>query len=653
MIDRQTIDKILEAANIVDVVGDFVTLRKAGVNMKGLCPFHNEKTPSFVVSPAKNMCHCFGCGKGGTPVSFLMEHEQMTYPEALRWLANKYHIEIVEKEYTAEERQQQTDRESMFILNEWAMKYFENTLYNNVDGRAVGMQYLRSRGFRDDIIKKFHLGYALNGKSLLAEEAMKQGYQEKYLIATGLCYKKDNGDVCDRYYGRVIFPWLSVSGKVCAFGGRVLDSRTKGVQQKYVNSPESEIYHKGNELYGIFQAKRSIVQHDMVYMVEGYTDVVSMHQCGIENVVANSGTALSKHQIRLLHRFTSNITLLYDGDEAGIHAALRGTDMLLEEGMNIRVVLFPDGDDPDSFARKHTAEEYQKFIDDNSQDFIAFKIHLLLDGVTDPIRKAEAISSIVESVSKIDDSIKRSTYIKECSQRIGINEQALIASMNRFIHTHIEEKEKRARSNEAVTSSQPPRGEESDTHSGHIVSSRGGSVEGTSNLEYLIMREIVQHGQTVLFNDVETTEGKRIKLDVVHFIDYDMKEDDMQFRNPTYNRILQMAVEYEGSVPLTTFLVNNPDIEISRIAADMAVERYHLSKYLEQESSADEIYRQVRHMLVDFKLERFEEKITFLKAELKEVSGDLKRTSSILNELNLCQQQRNMLAKDVGKNILK
>ncbi|MDO4818834.1 MAG: toprim domain-containing protein, partial [Prevotella sp.] len=465
--------------------------------------------------------------------------------------------------------------------------------------------------------------------------------------------KKDNGDVCDRYYGRVIFPWLSVSGKVCAFGGRVLDSRTKGVQQKYVNSPESEIYHKGNELYGIFQAKRSIVQHDMVYMVEGYTDVVSMHQCGIENVVANSGTALSKHQIRLLHRFTSNITLLYDGDEAGIHAALRGTDMLLEEGMNIRVVLFPDGDDPDSFARKHTAEEYQKFIDDNSQDFIAFKIHLLLDGVTDPIRKAEAISSIVESVSKIDDSIKRSTYIKECSQRIGINEQALIASMNRFIHTHIEEKEKRARSNEAVTSSQPPRGEESDTHSGHIVSSRGDSVEGTSNLEYLIMREIVQHGQTVLFNDVETTEGKRIKLDVVHFIDYDMKEDDMQFRNPTYNRILQMAVEYEGSVPLTTFLVNNPDIEISRIAADMAVERYHLSKYLEQESSADEIYRQVRHMLVDFKLERFEEKITFLKAELKEVSGDLERTSSILNELNLCQQQRNMLAKDVGKNILK
>ena len=327
MIDRQTIDRIKETANIVDVVSEFVTLRKSGANYKGLCPFHNEKTPSFFVTPARNTCHCFGCGRGGNPVSFIMEHEQMTYPEALRWLANKYHIEIRERELTNEEKEAESERQSMFIVNEWASKYFEDLLHNNPDGQAIGMQYFRSRGFRDDIIRRFQLGFDLPDRFALAKTAKSKGYKEDFLVKTGICYRNDRGDLVDRYAGRVIFPWIGVSGKVVGFGGRKLDAATKGVQQKYVNSPDSDIYHKDHELYGIYQSKKAIAREDMVYMVEGYTDVIAMHQCGIENVVANSGTALSLHQIRILHRFTQNITLLYDGDEAGIHAAMRGTDM--------------------------------------------------------------------------------------------------------------------------------------------------------------------------------------------------------------------------------------------------------------------------------------------------------------------------------------
>ena len=362
MIDRATIDKIMDATNIVDVVGEFVTLRKAGVNYKGLCPFHDDTTPSFMVSPSKQICKCFACGEGGTAINFLMKHEQITYPEALRWLAKKYNIEIQEKELTDEEKQQQSDRESMLAVNDWAMKYFQDMLKNDPDGIAIGKQYFRSRGIRDDIIEKFNLGYALPKRDALATAAQKAGYKAEFLVKTGLCFEKGDKEkgLLDRYAGRVIFPWLNVSGRVVAFGGRLLDARTKGVQQKYVNSPDSELYHKERELYGLFQAKKAIAKEDRVFMVEGYTDVIAMHQCGLENVVANSGTALSIHQIKLLRRFTQNITLLYDGDEAGIHAAMRGTDMLLEEGMNLQVLLLPDGDDPDSFSRKHSAQEFRE-----------------------------------------------------------------------------------------------------------------------------------------------------------------------------------------------------------------------------------------------------------------------------------------------------
>ena len=482
MIDRLTVDKIIDAANIVDVVGEFVNLRKAGVNYKGLCPFHDDKTPSFMVSPAKNICHCFACGKGGTPVSFLMEHEQITYPEALRWLANKYNIEIEERELTDDERRDQGERESMFIVNEWAKDYFQDILNNDIDGQAIGKQYFRSRGIRDDIMSKFALGYSPARRDAMATAAIAKGYKPEFLLKTGLCYERNQVDkltskqvdklsdtenltpnpspkgegsgnnlsspnphpssLVDRYAGRVIFPWFNVSGRVVAFGGRLLDSRTKGVQQKYVNSPDSDIYHKERELYGLYQAKKAIVKEDCVYMVEGYTDVIAMHQCGVENVVANSGTALSTHQVHILHRFTNNIVLLYDGDEAGIKAAMRGTDMLLSEGMNVKVLLLPDGDDPDSFSRKHSAEELKRYIEEHQKDFIQFKTEMLLNGVTDPIKRSEAIGSIVRSVSVIPNQIIRDTYLRECSQRLQMNEQTLINTMNNYIRSDKEQEAK-------------------------------------------------------------------------------------------------------------------------------------------------------------------------------------------------------------------
>ena len=442
MIDRLTIERIKEAADIVDVVSEFVSLKRSGSNYKGLCPFHNDSNPSFYVSPSRGTCHCFTCGEGGDSVGFIMKHEQMNYVEALRWLANRYGIEVKETELTDEQRKENTVREAMFVVNNWAAEYYSDILYNDVDGRAVGLQYFRQRGFRDDIIRKFRLGFSPADKYAMPKKAKEKGYNLEIMEKASLCYKDSKGEMVDRFSGRAMFPWIGVSGNVVAFGGRVLDSRTKGVSQKYVNSSESPIYKKERELYGLFQAKKAIGSEDCVYMVEGYTDVISMHQCGIENVVANSGTALSKHQIHLLHRFTSNIVLLYDGDAAGIKAALRGTDMLLSEGMNVKVLLLPDGDDPDSFAKKHNADYFKQYVEEHKTDFIEFKTRVLMEGQTDPYKRSEAINSIVKSVSVISDPIVRATYIKDCSVRLGINEQTLIVQMNDFIRANREEKRK-------------------------------------------------------------------------------------------------------------------------------------------------------------------------------------------------------------------
>lgn len=600
MIDKPTIARIMDSTKIEEVVSEFVTLKKRGINYVGLCPFHNDSHPSFSVSPTRGICHCFTCGKGGNAVNFLMELEQMTYPDALRWLAKKYNIEIQEREMTSEEKQRESERESMFIVNDWAAKYFQDILQNDVDGRAIGMQYFRSRGFRDDIIRKFQLGFALPQRTALYDEAVKKGYNPKYLVSTGLCFKVDKDEennrsgqdkYLDRFSGRAIFPWLSVSGKVVAFGGRVLDTRTKGVSQKYVNSPDSEIYHKERELYGLYQAKKAIAKEDCVYMVEGYTDVISMHQCGIENVVANSGTALSIHQIRLLHRFTSNIVLLYDGDDAGVHAALRGTDMLLEEEMNVKVLFLPDGNDPDSFARNHTAADFRKYIEDHQVDFIQFKTDLMLRGVTDPVKRSQAINSIVESISKIKNQITRASYITDCAHRLGVNEAIIVNALNNFVRNGMSEQvkaERRAAGLRDPKATLPQQGMQQ-------------ALQGTTPLdkllevETLLVQVVIHHGdKTIVVQDVD---GNNVELPVAQYISLDLAGDDFKFHNELYNQILQEAVEHveeEGFVA-ENYFANHPNPEISRIAGlptgDQEVSTVSLQLKMSQEKLRQLVFK--------------------------------------------------------------
>ena len=642
MIDRDTIDKIMEATNIVDVVSEFVTLRKAGINYKGLCPFHDDKTPSFMVSPTKGICHCFACGKGGNAVNFLMEHEQISYPDALRWLAKKYNIEIQERELSAEEKQQATDRESMFIVNEWAKNYFIDILKKNPDGQAIGLQYFRSRGIRDDIIEKFKLGYALPKRDALSKAAVAAGYKADYLVKTGLCYRKDNGELVDRYAGRVIFPWFSVSGKVNAFGGRLLDSRTKGVQQKYVNSPESDIFHKERELYGLYQAKREIAKQDHVYMVEGYTDVIAMHQCGICNVVANSGTALSVHQIKALRRFTPNITLLYDGDEAGIHAAMRGTDMLLGEGMNVKVLLLPDGDDPDSFARKHSAEEFRKYVEDNQTDFIRFKSDVMLRGVNDPIKRSEAITSIVRSISVIPNQITRDTYVHECSDRLQINEQTLINTMNSFIRGDIEsaqkEQEREARRHDAPTASA-------------IAPSQDNPIEP------LLIQLILQHGGDIIYKDVKTADGESINLTVAQFIDYDLSQDNLRLSNPIYQTILNEAAAHSGDEGFdpAAFFASYHDINVSSVASSLMFNKYQLCRSLEITPDEEAVRLNTIHLLSEYRAHTVQNMLNALKSRLAEAQRDKNgdEVRAILKEMMDARTLRDTIADSVGQSLVR
>ena len=651
MIDRATIDKIMDATNIVDVVGEFVTLRKAGVNYKGLCPFHDDKTPSFMVSPSKQICKCFACGEGGTAINFLMKHEQITYPEALRWLAKKYNIEVEEKELTEEEKKEQSDRESMFIVNDWAMKYFQDVLKKDPDGIAIGKQYFRSRGIRDDIIEKFNLGYALSKRDALATAAQKAGYQAEFLEKTGLCIRNERG-VNDRYAGRVIFPWLNVSGRVVAFGGRLLDARTKGVQQKYVNSPDSEIYHKERELYGLFQAKKAIAKEDRVYMVEGYTDVIAMHQCGLENVVANSGTALSNYQIRLLRRFTQNITLLYDGDEAGIHAAMRGTDMLLAEGMNIKVLLLPDGDDPDSFSRKHTAQEFKDYIEQNQTDFITFKTRLTVENVTDPVKRSEAIGGIVKSISVVPDLILRSTYLSELSQRLGIKEQTLLDSMNGMIQKDVEEKKKNSSGtvlSESASVEDSQRTVPSEFIGLHTVD------EQTLEVERLLIQSVIRDGEKVIYENIETEEGETTNLTVAQYIAYDLGQDGLTFHNDRYNQILQEAATHSGEPDFKaeSYFMHHPDIEISSLAAKLAIDRHQLGKGFQLKEREGGLRQHVLHLVLDLRLNIITKRLKDIQAQLKQVGNDKEKVMALLEEYKETQQLRDTLAKQLGNDIVR
>lgn len=692
MIDQPTIDRILDATQIVDIVSDFVTLRKRGVNYVGLCPFHDDKTPSFYVSPSKGLCKCFSCGKGGNAVHFIMEHEQMSYPEALKYLAKKYGIEIKERELSSEEKLMQSKRESLFIVNNFARDYFQNILKNHVDGRSIGMAYFRNRGFRDDIIEKFQLGYCTESHDAMAQEAIKKGFKKEYLVKTGLCYETDDHRLRDRFWGRVIFPVHTLSGKVVAFGGRVLSSATKGVKVKYVNSPESEIYHKSNELYGIYFAKQAIVKQDRCFLVEGYTDVISMHQSGVENVVASSGTALTPGQIKLIHRFTNNITVLYDGDVAGIKASLRGIDMLLEEGMNIKVCLLPDGEDPDSFARKHNATEFQKFIQDNETDFIRFKTNLLLeDAGKDPIKRAELIGNLVQSISIIPEAIVRDVYIKECSQLLRVEDKLLVSEVAKRRETQAEkqaeQRNRETRKNNTARDAaqaplpdgvQPPYPEDMPPYPMDGEIPNGGAPlppetaeyvsyipqEGKEGQEFykyerLILQMVVRYGEKVLCN-VPDEEGKEIPITVTEYVVNDLKEDELAFHNPLHRQMLTEAAEHihnEGFTAERYFLAH-PDPIISKLSTELIADRYQLSKYHSKAqrlvTDEERLFELVPTLMINFKFAIISEEMKHMMYALQDpaVANDEEQCTSIMKRYSELREIKSIMAKRLGDRVV-
>lgn len=664
MIDQVTIDRIMDAANIVEVVSEFVTLRKRGVNYIGLCPFHNEKTPSFSVSPAKRLCKCFSCGKGGNVVHFLMEHEQLSYYEALKWLAKKYNIEIHERELTEEEKQYQSTRESLFVINEFAQKYFQNLLMNTADGQTIGMAYFRQRGFRDDIIKKFQLGICNRSWDAFAKEALQKGYKREFLLKTGLCYEKEDHSLVDRFHGRVIFPVQTLSGKIVAFGGRVLVTDKK--LAKYVNSPESEIYHKSNELYGIYLAKQMMVKDDKCFLVEGYTDVISMHQSGIENVVASSGTALTFGQIRLIHRFTNNITVLYDGDMAGIHASIRGIDMLLEEGMNIKVVLLPDGDDPDSFARKHNATEYQTYIEQHEQDFIRFKTNLMLtEAGKDPIKRAELITDIVKSISVIPEPIVRSVYIRETSQMMHVEEKMLQMEVGKIIEKKME---KGSQTSYNPTTEVTTKAQESADNQGNTTSplplsfipTNEGEDQPFFKNELLIIKILIRYGERVMC-EIQNDQEETIPLTVIEYIIQDLNRDKLELHSPLHQQILKEAMQHlhDENFESEKYFVNHTDIKISTLASELSSDRYVLSNVFSRGGltiikDEERLYELVPRILSDFKIAKIEAELQYVQRKLQDPDylTDDKKLKEALARLKQLQETRNIMAHQVGDRVI-
>lgn len=634
MIDQATIDRIINTARIDEVVGDFVQLKRRGANLVGLCPFHEDRTPSFYVSPAKGVCKCFSCGAGGNVVHFVMEHEQLTWIEAIKWLARRYHIEYEEQELSPEQLQAKSRRESLFAVNQWANDYFRRQLNEHADGKALAQVYLKSRGIRPDIIEKFQIGYCTSDGDAMAKAAMGEGFKKDALLDTGICYDTDNRGIRDRFWGRVIFPVFTISGKVVAFGGRVMSTANKKVA-KYVNSPESEIYHKSNELYGMYQAKGAIVKKDRCFLVEGYTDVISLHQSGIENVVASSGTALTSGQIRLIHRFTKNITVLYDGDLAGIKASLRGIDMLLEQGMHVKVMLLPDGEDPDSFARKHTAEEFQNYIDSHEVDFIRFKTDLLIkDAKNDPVKRGELITSIVKSISVIPDEILRNVYIRECSEMMQIRESVIQREVEKIIKEGM---------NRSASSNNPPTGastqaaedfdplaaaaaEMADREAEQTNSNEQSQETPTSKtvevskerqeIEKRIIWDLVRYGECVLGEEEQEDEtGALINVTVyvTEYIAHELQSDDIEILYPPYKKLFDVAVDgykkygQDENWSMQKYLINQQDMVVSKLAAEMVSSKYRLDKSRELKYKSDKdrlhllvpdtVYRLKHHIL--------------------------------------------------------
>ncbi|MCQ2066889.1 MAG: DNA primase [Bacteroidaceae bacterium] len=675
MTDQMTIEKVLDAANIVDVVSQFVTLRRRGVNYVGLCPFHNEKTPSFYVSPSKGICKCFSCGKGGNVIHFIMEHEQLQYYKAVEWLADKYGIPYSRRELTPEEKLRQDERESLLVVNEFARNWFQNTLLNTEAGRAIGMPYFRKRGFRDDIIEKFQLGYSPERGSALADAALAKGYRREYLLTTGLCYERDDKSLRDRFHGRVIFPVHSVSGKVIAFGGRIMTSEAKVA--KYVNSPESPIYRKSNELYGLFFAKQAIVRKDRCFLVEGYADVISMHQAGVENVVASSGTSLTSGQIRLIHRFTSNITVLYDGDKAGIKASIRGIDMLLEEGMNVKVLLLPDGEDPDSFSRSRSASEFQDYLDTHQVDFIRFKVQLLMEEAAgDPIRRASLIRDMTTSISVIPDQIVRAVYLRECSQIMEMDERMLINEVNRLQRERAaaQPKQKAAVPDTIVPDTVASDAGTSDAGTDSTVTAEPAPADKDPveelrsqirallrsdradivNKEKMLTRLIVRYGERVCcYTPYQDEEEYPMK--VGEYILAAMQNDGLSFCHPVYSRIASLYSEHyreEGFVSERYFL-SHPDSVVSLTAANLIEDRYQLSdiyKDLRGMKEDEDLLGTTSHIITDYQL-------SVVRYEIKQVESKMQRGDSdsfmeLQKEYSELLSARNTLAKKLGDRVV-
>ena len=672
MIDQLTIEKILDAANIVDVVSEFVTLRRRGVNFVGLCPFHNEKTPSFYVSPSKGICKCFSCGKGGNVIHFLMEHEQMSYWDAAKWLARKYGIPYSERELTDSEKALQNERESMFITNQFALDFFKDTLLNTDKGRAIGLAYFRKRGFRDDILDKFFLGYCPEEPDALARAALAKGFTKENLIKTGLCYERENdGQLRDRFHGRVIFPVHSISGKVVAFGGRIMSSDAKVA--KYVNSPESIIYSKSRELYGLYQAKQAIVRKDRCFLVEGYADVISMFQSGVENVVASSGTSLTPGQIRLIHRFTNNITVLYDGDKAGIKASLRGIDMLLAEGMNVKVLLLPDGEDPDSFAQGRGATAFQEYIDTHQVDFIRFKVNLLMeDASDDPYSRSELIKSITQSISVIQDPIVRSVYITECSQIMKIDERLLINDVNRRQREQAQaapqptpqpaapEEEQTAEpepaeSPESTDEKAPePQISDQDKLRQDIRALKREGLGPMMDKERLLSQLIVRYGGRVMCK-YQDEDGQDQEMTVGQFIVGSLQNDSLEFRHPVYKRFVEIMAEHLDEKDFNTqkFFMSHPETFVSLTAASLMEERYQLSGLFKDNMPTEDeahLFKLTSHIMADYQMEVVRLEIKKIENEIKEASAE--NLASLQTRYQQLLSARSELSKTLGERVV-
>lgn len=676
IIDQPTVDRIVDAAQIVDVVSQFVTLKRRGVNFVGLCPFHEDSSPSFYVSPAKNICKCFACGEGGSSVHFIMKHEQLSYYEALRFLAKKYNIEIQERELTDEQKEAYNERESLFILNEFARDHFVNNLHKHLEGKSVGLSYFKERGFREDIIKKFELGYSLEQRDDLTSTALKQGYKKEFLVKTGLSLEGENY-LIDRFRGRVMFPIHTLSGKVVGFGGRILKKAEN--TGKYINSPESSIYSKSNELYGIYLAKQAITKADSCFLVEGYTDVISMHQAGIENVVASSGTALTKGQIKLIHRFSKNVTVIYDGDKAGISAALRGIDLLLEEGMNIKVVLLPEGEDPDSFARKQNAESFNKFIKQNEVDFIRFKTQLLLqEAGNDPIKRASLISDIVTSISIIPDNIIRAVYIKDCGMLLDVDERVLVQEVNKQRLQYIENQgaQKRQSYSNHNSPTPPPADFMNPDYDGELAVSitPDTNISNTKKspfdkYERSILYYIVRFGKERIIDQEDEKAmreaGDMAEMSVIDYIKFDLERDNLWLLDHAYKQILEEAIAHkdEASFNPSRFFLAHPDPIISQIAADLISDRYaeskvHLKQFGENVKLEDTPLAEEKHLSKSVPWVLTELKNAHVEATLKDLNKQLAKETDFEVMKNLLQQIKDLneikkvLAKVLGERVV-